>query len=294
MDIQDESLLRVAAWGDYPWLLHGFSTRFGGVSTVYADHPSTTGALNLGWTKHDSPDLVAENRRRLVAAASGPVNPPPALITLRQVHSVTTIAVSDHSASDYLQFMNAEGRAVREGDGLMTDVPGILLGIQTADCVPVLVADIRLQVVAAFHAGWRGTAAGIVERGIAALIADYGAAPADMVAAVGPAIGGCCYTVGEEVRSEFASRFSYADSLFRELIPHPDESKAQFSLDLWEANRRQLLATGIAPERISLVGECTGCFGLPTRRKYFSHRAERGFTGRMMSVIGIARLQAAK
>ena len=102
-----------------------------------------------------------------------------------------------------------------EGDGLMTDVPGVLLGVGTADCVPVLVVDVEKRVVAAFHAGWRGTVARIVERGVAMMRREYGSRVEDLVAAVGPSIGACCYTVGEEVRSEFGGQFGYAEELFR-------------------------------------------------------------------------------
>ncbi len=103
----------------------------------------------------------------------------------------------------------AEGKAVLEGDGLMTDVPGVLLAVGTADCVPVLVVDMEKRVVGAFHAGWRGTVAGIVERGGDDGAQEYGSRAEDLVAAVGPSIGACCYSVGEEVRAEFAAKFGY-------------------------------------------------------------------------------------
>ena len=108
------------------------------------------------------------------------------------------------------RLQTADGRAVLRGDGMMTNVPGVFLGIQTADCVPVLVADVRRRAVAAFHAGWRGTLARIVERGIGTMRLRYGSRPQDLLAAVGPSIGPCCYAVGEEVRHEFESQFAYA------------------------------------------------------------------------------------
>jgi copper oxidase (laccase) domain-containing protein len=100
-----------------------------------------------------------------------------------------------------------------------------------------------------------------------------------MVGAVGPAIGGCCYTVGEEVREQFTARFGYASDLFR-------EASDRLHLDLAEANRRQLAGTGIGD--VTVLAECTACARVHGRRKYFSHRAERGFTGRAMGMIGIA------
>lgn len=276
-------LVLIEGWKSISWLRHGFSTRFGGVSTVYATSRSEVPGqpdldLNLGWTKDDDAANVIENRSRLVAAATGTSATP--LISLRQIHSAETLVVPD--AVSVAGFVDEEGRAKREADGLITAAPGLLLGVQAADCVPVLVADTRNRVVAAFHAGWRGTAARIVEQGIARLAAEFGSSPGDLIAAVGPSIGVCCYTIGEEVRAAFTTGFSYGEALFRA------DSGKRLRLDLWEANRRQLLDSGIAAEKISVVGECTGCAGLPDRRRYFSHRCEAGFTGRMMNVIGIA------
>ncbi len=199
----------------------------------------------------------------------------------------------------------ADGRAVLRGDGVMTDVPGVMLGVQVADCVPVLVADVRRKAVAAFHAGWRGTLARIVERGIGTMRMRYGSRPEDLVAVVGPSIGACCYSVGEEVRFEFESQFAYAPELFSEVYdsdpvrekypllfltaraPGHSNIGPQIHLDLWEANRRQLLDAGLKAKRISVVGECTACARVGERRKYFSHRGESGFAGRMMGVVGV-------
>jgi YfiH family protein len=268
-------VVQIPGWKEMVWLRHGFSTRSGGVSTVYrqGETQGLDGDLNTGWTSADDPANVAENRRRLTAEVSSKGL---RLVTVRQVHSARSLVVPE----DVSGFFNREGRAALEADGLMTEVPGVLLGIQTADCVPVLVADRRLRVVAGFHAGWRGTVAGIVERGIAQMRAEYGSLPEDMLAAVGPSIGACCYSVGDEVQEAFGSRFDYAAELF--------EARGDgLFLDLWEANRRQLLAAGLPEAGISVVGECSGCAGVPGRRRYFSHRCENGFTGRMMSLIGV-------
>jgi len=272
-----QMLVQVPAWSVHPWLRHGFSTRHGGVSTVYQPDSSPDSDLNLGWTKDDDPDNVAINRLLFVAAATGTAATP--LFTLRQVHSAASLVVPDAASLPF--FVNSQGRALREADGLITAAPGILLGIQTADCVPVLVADTKNRVAAAFHAGWRGTAARIVEQGIAQMAAEFGSRPEEMIAAIGPSIGACCYTVGEEVHTAFASKFAYSETLFR-TGPEP-----ALRLDLWEANRRQLLDSGVSNSQITVLGECTGCTGLPAGRRYFSHRCEHGFTGRMMNVIGI-------
>ena len=277
------------------WLRHGFSTRAGGASTVYGGR-----TLNLGWTKEDDAALVAENRRALVGAVAGERA---RLVTVRQIHSPMIRVVR----ADDGPLVTEDGRAVLRGDGLMTDVPGVLLGIQTADCVPVLVADTRRRVAAAFHAGWRGTLGRIVERGVGTMRLEYGSRVEDLVAAVGPAIGACCYAVGEEIRHEFESQFAYAPELFSEVYdsdpvrtkypllfltaraPGHSPIGPQMHLDLAEANRRQLLDAGVRAEAISMAGECTACAREASgERRYFSHRDEAGFTGRMMSVIGIA------
>jgi YfiH family protein len=188
-----------------------------------------------------------------------------------------------------------------KGDGLMTDQPGLLLAVQTADCIPVLVADRKRRAVAAFHAGWRGTVQRIVESGVGRMRLEFGSRPEDLAAAIGPGIGACCYAVGEEVLSSFDSQFAYAHNLFREVCD-ADPVRAKYPmlfltqrapghspigpslhLDLAEANRRQLLAAGLKPRSIQLVGGCTGC----QPELFFSHRASRGHAGRMLSVIGI-------
>jgi len=248
-------VVRVGEWAQYGWLRHGFSTRMGGLSTVYGPDE-----LNLGYTKDDDPMTVRANRERFLRAVAG--EGAVELVTVRQVHGTFVREVRAGDAG-----------ATVEADGLMTAAAGVMLGIQVADCVPVLVADTRRRVVAGFHAGWRGTAAGIVALGIEKLKHEFGCAAEDLVGAIGPSIGGCCYTVGEEVREAFG----YAEALFR-----------GDNLDLWEANRRQLLAAGLSADRVTAVGECSACARVDGRRKYFSHRAEKGFTGRAMGMIGVA------
>jgi polyphenol oxidase len=270
-------VVQVPGWEEYRWLRHGFSTRGGGVSTVYG--PGSAGELNLGWTREDDAAAVAENRRRFVEAVGR--GSELALVTIRQVHGAVVRAVRDSDGALEGRLRTAAGGAVLEGDGLVTGVTGVLLGIQTADCVPVLVVDVKRRVVGAFHAGWRGTAARIVEQGIAAMGTEYGSRVEDLVAAVGPSIGACCYAVGDEVRGEFDAAFGYAADLFQ-------VAGGEMRLDLWEANRRQLVAAGVPSERIAVVGECSGCAVDATgRRRYFSHRVEKGFAGRMLSVVGV-------
>jgi YfiH family protein len=269
-------IVRVMGWECFGWLRHGFSTRMGGVSKVYGGN-----SLNLGWTKEDEAALVAENRRRFLLAVCGQ-DGGVSLVGVRQIHSGVVRVVKEGGGALEGRLQTAEGKAVLEGDGLITDVPGVLLGVGTADCVPVLVVDVEKRVVGAFHAGWRGTVNRIVEQGVAKMVAEYGSRVEDLVAAVGPSIGACCYSVGNEVRSEFAAKFGYAEELFR------DETGEAMRLNLSEANRRQLLEAGVGESRIAAVGECTACArDEDGALRYFSHRGEKGVAGRMLNVVGV-------
>jgi YfiH family protein len=262
--------LAAPGWDRFPWLMHGFSTRQGGVSRAYAAD-GAPGELNLGFTPDDDRENVLRNRELFAEAVSGAASTP--LVTLHQVHSSIVV-----NAAAVLPSQPA-----CQGDGILTQQPGILVGVQTADCVPVLVVDHKRKAVAAIHAGWRGTVKRIVENGINRMRLEFGSHPDDLIAAIGPAIGPCCYSVGEEVRSEFESQFSYANQLFHQVDSSDSAVRPALHLDLFEANRRQLLAAGLKPEAIQCVGGCTAC----QPRMFFSHRASRGKAGRMLSVVGI-------
>ena len=271
------NLIGIPGWERFGWLRAGFSGRPGGLSTVFGGK-----SLNLGWKEEDADANVSENRRRFVHAVWGNehIGDAVRLVTVRQVHADAIRVV--RSGDGPLATEN--GRALLEGDGLLTEVADVLLGIQVADCVPVLVADTRRRVVGGFHAGWRGTLARIVEKGVARMREVYGSETEDMVAAIGPSIGPCCYSVGEEVRSGFEGGFGYGAELFwvRLGVEEGDH------LDLWEANRRQLVEAGVPVGEVTVLRECTACArGEDGERRYFSHRAEMGRTGRMMAGIGI-------
>jgi YfiH family protein len=293
------TVLRANHFSQIPWLVHGFSTRAGGSSRSYGK-----GDLNLGFTPHDAKATVERNRaaflhevgaltrkRRSVSGRAGSSVWP--LITLHQIHSDIIHAVD--SISDLT------GKGPITGDGLITATPGLLLAIQTADCLPVIVVDAKRHVVGIFHAGWRGTVQRIVEKGIGEMHRRFGSRPRDLKAAIGPGIQGCCYEVGEEVRINFESQFEYGASLFREVKEsdpvrdkypllfltarapgHSDLPKKIF-LDLVEANRQQLLAAGLLKKNIEVSPLCTNCHP----ELLFSYRAEKGKTGRMMSVVGV-------
>jgi polyphenol oxidase len=263
------------------------------VSRAYSGIPGDEklpGELNLGFTAEDGREAVAHNRRLLAEAVTGSPDTP--LVPLRQFHS-NLVVIAD--------LADAGRDTPRKADGLLSAQPGCLIAVQTADCVPVLVTDRKRRVVGAFHAGWRGTAKRIVENGVGRMRLEFGSRPADLIAAIGPAIGPCCYAVGEEVLAEFESQFTYGRELFREVYdsdslrqrypmlflnqraPGHGPSGSRLHVDLREGNRRQLLACGVPARSIQEVGGCTQC----SPDLYFSHRGSNGRTGRMMAVIGI-------
>ncbi len=286
------NILQAKHLKDVPWLVHAFSTRVGGVSKAYRK-----GDLNLGFTKDDSRELVDRNRR-LFLRQIGAVSRTSArskrdsfwpLITVRQVHS------------DLIHCVDSVPEEHLVGDGLLTATPGLLIAIQTADCLPVIIVDLKRHAVGVFHAGWRGTAKRIVEKGVGEMVRCFGSRPRDIRAAIGPGIQGCCYEVGEEVRTKFESQFAYAASLFREVkdsdpvrekypllfltarAPGHSELPKKIFLDLVEANRQQLIAAGVPKKNIETSSLCTNCHP----ELLFSFRAEKGKTGRMMAVAGL-------
>ena len=283
------NILHAGLLSKFSWLVHGFSTRQGGFSRPYGSQ-----TLNLGFTKDDSQAAVERNRSAFLRAlgAEGERKRGSSLsrlITLRQVHS------------DIIHFVDSPPESQLAGDGLMTATPGLFLGIQTADCLPIILADPKQRAVGVFHAGWRGTVKRIIEKGVGEMHRRFGSRPRDLKAAIGPGIHGCCYEVGAEVREKFESQFSYAAKLFheveerdpvREKYPmlfltarppgHSVLPKKTF-LDLVEANRQQLLAAGVPGKSMEASPLCTNC----RTDLLFSYRAEKGKTGRMMAVAGI-------
>jgi polyphenol oxidase len=182
------------------------------------------------------------------------------LLLLRQVHGA--------------QVWRAPWDGRPDGDAAVALSPGALIGIQTADCLPVLLADPRRRIVGAAHAGWRGTAAGVVTR-LVAVLQREGSRPADLIAGLGPAIGPCCYEVGEDVRTALGP---LAATAFR---PGP---RGRPHLDLRAANRQQLLAAGLCRENIHAIDVCTAC----RPDLYHSYRRDGSAAGRMISYIGFS------
>jgi YfiH family protein len=184
-------------------------------------------------------------------------DPPEPVATLHQIHS------------DIVVYADSDG-CLGEGDALLSDKPGLLVGVKTADCLPILLADDRHRAVAAVHAGWRGTVAGVSLSTFKAMADRWGTRPQDLHAAIGPGIGRCCFEVGPEVAVQFGK---------------PGQ---RTQIDLAETNRRQLVEAGLSPERIYLADLCTFCHP----DKFHSFRRDRERAGRLMSFIGVKTLRA--
>ncbi len=165
--------------------------------------------------------------------------------------------------------------AVSDCDALVTSLKGVMLGILTADCVPVLLFDPQKEVVAAVHAGWKGTKANIVTKTIQTMQREFGTKPENIIAGIAPSIGQCCYEVDEDVASHFCK------------IPEVLKAKknGKYMLDLPLANKMQLMDAGVPQAQIELSGICTAC----DNDIYFSYRKEQGCRGRFMSLIGLER-----
>jgi purine-nucleoside/S-methyl-5'-thioadenosine phosphorylase / adenosine deaminase len=271
-------ILQVPAFTKIPWLVHGFSTRPGGVSDVDGEK-----VLNLGAVEWDSRENVEENKRRFqsVLGASDL-----ALVSLHQIHS------------DVVRSFTSAPPNHCKGDASATNRPGLVLGVRTADCAPVLVVDPKKRVVAAIHAGWRGTLQRIVTKTIGQMQMEFGCRPQDLLAAIGPTIGPCCYEVDTEVAVAFAAKFGNAAEFFDELRTGDEPNPLQWLnmmppghqpppnkvlLDLPKANRLQLLEAGLRERNIFVSDLCTAC----RRDLLFSYRREGARSGRLMSVVGI-------
>ena len=262
------------------WLVHAFSTRCDGDSRLGATDgakPSRSRqgrevdgqALNLSFTGGDTRRRVLLNRKRFVQAiGADEMN----LVTIEQIHSDVL-----HRISSTTPAMPKPAK----GDALLTNVPGVLLAVQTADCVPILLADRKRRAVAAIHSGWRGTLLRIAAKAVGRMRMEFGTSPQDVIAAIGPSIGRCCYEVGSDVAAAFHSQFSNA----REWFDGPFETLAagendpnwlpwltmkppghappspRVHLDLGAANRAILAEAGVPLAQIFQSGLCTFCRG---------------------------------
>lgn len=239
------TFLKAPVLESIPGLVHAFSTR----SAEWGD-------LTFGGGSR----IAADNLERFMAAAGLAAWP---MAWLKQIHSNIVHGFGDRALPN----------EPAEADAAETSLRGVAIGIMTADCVPILIADRRGRRVAAAHAGWRGAAGAVVRKTVEAMVSGDDIAAGDLSAAIGPHIGVCCMEVGEEV----VDRFSQPDVFERS----PDWKKPH--LDLGKANRLQMIAAGIPPERIQVSTLCTHCRG----DMFHSYRRDGIRAGRMLSVIGL-------
>ena len=248
---------------EHPTLAHGFSTRRGGTSSP------PFSSLNLSLEVGDHPDSVRENRSRLLGEMGIEGNP---LVKVKQVHG-DEILVIDQGRLSRPDF--PECLSTCPADALITRIPGLILAVSVADCVPILLYDPKSRVIAAIHGGWRSTASGLAAKVVRRMSEVFGTQPEDCVAAIGPSIRSCCYQVDEPVIEAFA-RLS---PRWRDWVQEKGRGRAH--LDLCQANRDLLQAAGVPGGAIHAAEHCTSC----RTDLFFSHRRDGGRTGRMMGLI---------
>ncbi len=239
--------------------VQGFTTRHEGVSRAPYN------SLNLGANTFDSPHNVQGNRSLLTRTFGTRVEK---LVMVNQCHG-TDILVIDEPNPDYAHFQRLQC------DGIVTNQPGIMIAVGVADCLPLLLLDPVKGVAAALHAGWKGTAANIAAKGVETLVKIFGSNSSHILAALGPAIKGCCYEVDEPVMKAFSEsgiEWGYCAE---------ESGNGKWKLDLAAANRQQLLAAGIQDEHIETTPQCVCC----QHDWFFSYRRDAGETGRQAGFI---------
>ena len=250
----------------YPWVVHGFSTRLGGVSRgIYS-------SMNLSFTRGDEKEAVMENYRRLGAAVGFL---PEDVVTSDQTHTTNVRVVTEADRGRGV----TRPREYTDVDGMITDVPGLVLGTFYADCVPLFFVDPVHRAVGLSHSGWRGTAGRMGKVTVQKMSQTFGSRPEDIQAAIGPSICQDCYEVSEDVIIQFQQAFAQKDwgSLFYR------KENGKYQLNLWEANRRILMEAGIPENQIFMPNLCTCC----NPEFLFSHRASKGKRGNLGAFLGI-------
>jgi YfiH family protein len=238
-------------------LVHGIFTRLGGHSGPPWE------SLNTGHTVGDAPEAVLANHHAICDALGVDMAQ---LVSPQQVHGTRVAAVGGAD----------RGQVIADADGLITNVPGVVLMLRFADCAPVWLYDRRLRAIGLAHAGWRGAVAGVAGATVRAMSAAFGCRPRDLVAGIGPSIGPCCYEVGADVAHAVEHAFGQEGASFLE-----PRGADKWHLDIWAANRHWLVQAGV--QEVEVARMCTAC----NTEEWFSHRAERGRTGRMGALVAL-------
>lgn len=268
------ALFRLVRWEQLNnGLTAGFTGRAGGCSEAPYE------SLNCGLHVGDKAEDAIRNRQLVAAALGWPFE---AWTCAEQVHGN---AVHQVKLADRGRGRVDHGDAIAGKDAIMTDVPGVLLVSYYADCVPLYFYDRRHRAIALAHAGWRGTAGAIAAATVSAMQQAYGSRPEELLAAVGPAIGQCCYEVDQPVLQAMEPLVSDAEAggVPRGSMVGP-LADGRAAINLKEINRQIMIKAGIMPSNIELTKWCTSC----GHSEFYSYRAEQGRTGRMASWIGMA------
>lgn len=299
------SWLECSALADIPWLIHAFGTRQGGAVPPEPSRRGSTLASDVESIKNH------QNVRQFIQALGVGRFP---MATLRQTHSAIVYSASPGADGVPLSYRLAgnpspdasQSSRLCSGDALIAGDPGMLLGIRVADCVPILMVDRERRVVAAVHAGWRGTLSRIVEKAAGEMCRMFGSEPRHLLAAIGPSIRKCCYEVGPEVEDAFCGTFPTGETFFHKVAASPEEmrmalryqtlfrlqappghgmedSLSKVHLDLVAAIRYQLESAGVPASQIYVADYCTAC----RTDLFYSYRKEGSLAGRMWAVIGM-------
>lgn len=258
--------LSYQAFEQFPDIVHAFSTRLGGVSQgIYS-------SMNLSFTRGDDDAAVYENYRRLAEAVGFSAED---IVTSDQTHTANVRLVTEEDRGNGI----TKPRPYTDVDGMITNVPGLVLATFYADCVPLYFIDPVHRAIGLSHSGWRGTVAKIGEVTVRRMQEEFGSDPSEIYGAVGPSICQDCYEVSEDVIEQFRAAFPQDkwDALF---YGKPD---GKYQLDLWEANHQIMLGAGLKEEHISMPNLCTCC----NSEFLFSHRASHGRRGNLGAFLGI-------
>lgn len=257
-------LFRFANLAAAPRLVHAISGRTGGVSN------DPFRSLNVSTAVGDEREAVLENRRRLAAALGIAPN---RLLKPGQVHGTNCLVVGKAEVEEHYERWQTSPPLA---DGLLTAEPEVYLFMTFGDCVPILLHDPVRGVVGLVHAGWKGTVNRAAAQALLTAQNELGCRPEDVLVGIGPSIGPCCYEVGPDVAEAALSAFPGAEGLLMRV-------NGRVHLDLWRANAYQLMELGVPAENIEIGGVCTSCHV----DRFFSHRREKGKSGRMAAVIGM-------
>lgn len=260
------TFLTYPAFEEMPEIVHGFSTRLGGVSEgIYS-------SMNLSFTRGDKDEAVKENYRRIAAAIGFEME---SIVTSDQTHTANVRRITEEDRGNGI----TKPRPYKDVDGMITNVPGVVLATFYADCVPLYFVDPVHKAIGLSHSGWRGTVAKIGKVTVEKMREEYGTKPEEIYAAVGPSICQDCYEVSEDVAEEF--RHAFCPEHWGALFYKKENGKYQ--LNLWEANRIVFLEAGIPEDHISMPNLCTCC----NPEFLFSHRASKGKRGNLGAFLGI-------